>query len=162
METNRNTGTGVTSIKKMLWHNVEAQTWKKWKLVMTLYSELTIEYQWENHRKLLYYLSREKERNNIPQKQITLFEEMRGRLISQDNTLALCKHDEIEAAAKTEYNFELPGIHKESPCRASSSISDSWIRLFIVRYLNVAVYLCVVCLKSCRWRMTCPMTFQAL
>lgn len=76
---------------------------------MTLYSELTIEYQWENHRKLLYYLSREKERNNIPQKQITLFEEMRGRLISQDNTLALCKHDEIGAAAKTEYPLRRPG-----------------------------------------------------
>lgn len=34
---------------------------------------------------------------------------MRGRLISQDNTLALCKHDEIEAAAKTEYPLSCPG-----------------------------------------------------
>lgn len=88
---------------------------------MILCSDLTVEYWWDNHGKLLYYLSREMGRNNTPQKQITVFVEVCGRLISWDNALSLCKRDEIDAAAQT----KMPRNSNWRPSRGSKGISSS-------------------------------------
>lgn len=117
-----NTGRTEPSREKMWWHYEESQAWREQKLVMILCSELDAEHWQEGCGKVLHCLTGEKGES-------TMFVEVGGGLISWDNSLALCKHDDTDATAKLDgpWDTQEQQLRGKQPSMASQVAPDTFL-----------------------------------